>query len=383
MLPACGAVLVATAFVLSVLLCSLTRRVAPRWGLVDKPGGRKAHRQPTPLGGGVALWLTTVLLLALGALLVYAEGSLLPEELARYTAGLRTRGGELLGIMVLATAIMIMGLVDDRVGLSWKLRLTVQAGLATVFVVLWGGVTLFLPPVYKFMTYPLTVLWIVGLTNAFNFLDNMDGLAASVGLIAAALFAAAQAVIGGLFVPAVLAVLIGALGGFLVHNRPPARLFMGDAGSNFLGFLLGTLTVVGTFTKPGQSPWSVLAPPLVMAVPLYDSVSVIVIRLREGRSPFQADRSHFSHRLVERGLTPARAVATIDLVTLAGGLGALLLHRLGTRGAFIVVAQTACLLGLVAVLEFSTTRPERRDEPPKDEGRGAPEVPGAGPVRGG
>jgi UDP-GlcNAc:undecaprenyl-phosphate GlcNAc-1-phosphate transferase len=106
-----------------------------------------------------------------------------------------------------------------------------------------------------------------------------------------------------------------------------------------------------------------------MAVPLYDSASVVFIRIRQGRSPFEADRSHFSHRLVERGLTPARAVATIDLVTLAGGLGALLLHRLGAIGASIVVAQSVCLLGLVAVLEFSTTRPERRDVEAKNESR--------------
>ena len=97
----------------------------------------------------------------------------------------------------------------------------------------------------------MTVLWIVGLTNAFNMLDNMDGLSASVGLIAAALFCGAQLAVGSLFAPAVLLVLVGALAGFLVHNHAPARLFMGDSGSNFLGFLLGALTVVGTFTRDG------------------------------------------------------------------------------------------------------------------------------------
>ncbi len=206
----------------------------------------------------------------------------------------------------------------------------------------------------------MTVLWIVAMTNAFNFLDNMDGLAASVGLIAAALFAGAQVEAGGLFVPAVLLVLVGALGGFLVHNRHPARLFMGDAGSNFLGFLLGALTVAGTFYRYEASPFSVLAPPLVMAVPLYDAASVILIRLREGRSPFLGDRRHFSHRLVGRGLTPPQAVRTIDLVTLAAGLGALLLHRLDAAGACAVVAQAACLLGVVAILEVSAPagRPE-------------------------
>jgi UDP-GlcNAc:undecaprenyl-phosphate GlcNAc-1-phosphate transferase len=205
----------------------------------------------------------------------------------------------------------------------------------------------------------VSVLWIVGLTNAFNMLDNMDGLAAGVGLIASALFAAAQVAVQSLFVPAVLLVLVGALTGFLVHNRHPARLFMGDAGSNFLGFLLGALTIAGTYFRYDRSysPYSVLAPLLVMAVPLYDMTSVIVIRLREGRSPFQGDRRHFSHRLVERGLTPPQAVRTIDLVTLAGGLGALLLHRLTAPGACVVVAQTVCLLGVVALLELSAKRP--------------------------
>ena len=127
------------------------------------------------------------------------------------------------------------------------------------------------------------------------------------------------------------------------------------------GFLLGAMTVVGTFTRdnPGSdySPYGVLAPLLVMAVPLYDTVSVILIRLREGRSPFQADRSHFSHRLVERGLTPPWAVRTIYLVTLSGGLGALLLHRLGGWGAAVVASQTLCVLGVVAILEIKRPRP--------------------------
>jgi UDP-GlcNAc:undecaprenyl-phosphate GlcNAc-1-phosphate transferase len=233
--------------------------------------------------------------------------------------------------------------------------------LAFVLAALGVRITLFWPFTHPLFGGIVTVVWIVGLTNAFNFLDNMDGLAAGVGLIAAFLFAGAQLLTGSLFVPGVLLCLVGALAGFLSYNRFPARLFMGDAGSNFIGFFLGAMTVVGTYYRysPDESPWSVLAPLLVMAVPLYDSASVITIRLREGRSPFQGDRCHFSHRLVERGLTPRQAVRTIDLVTLAGGLGALLLHRLSAFGAIVVVAQTVCLLGVVAILEVSTTSPQR------------------------
>jgi UDP-GlcNAc:undecaprenyl-phosphate GlcNAc-1-phosphate transferase len=366
-----GCLLVAASFALGVGVCALVRRLAPRIGLVDRPGGRKAHRQPTPLGGGAGIWLTVSLVLGAGALVAFLEPSWLPDSVRVHVAGAKARAGSLLGLMLLATIIMLMGLADDFRPLPWRPRLAVQLGLAAAVAVFFGRITLFPPLDAPLIGGVLTVVWIAGLTNAFNFLDNMDGLAASVGLIAALLFAVAQMAVGSLFVPAVLLVLVGALGGFLYHNAPPARLFMGDAGSNFIGFLLGSLTVIGTFTRPysaADSPAGVLVPLLVMAVPLYDSISVMLIRWREGRSLFQADRRHFSHRLVERGLTPPRAVATIDLVTLAGGLGALLLHRLDWSGAAVVLAQTVCLLGVVAVLEVSTNgaRPAEPDRGPRD-----------------
>jgi UDP-GlcNAc:undecaprenyl-phosphate GlcNAc-1-phosphate transferase len=360
-----AAAVTAAAFALGTILSAITIRVAPKLGLVDTPGGRKAHKAPTPLGGGVAIWLTVVLCLGMAAILIEFPPGWLPQEVARHAPGARMELPRLGGILLLATLIMAMGLADDRFGLGWKPRLAMQVGLATLLVA-WLGVrlTLFEPFSHPFVSGAITVLWVVGLTNSFNFLDNMDGLAAGVGLIAASLFVAAQVAVESLFVPAVLLVLIGALGGFLVYNRSPARLFMGDAGSNFLGFMLGTWTVAGTFTREHYSPFSVLTPLLVMAVPLYDTISVILIRIKEGRSPFQPDRSHFSHRLVERGLTAPAAVRTIDLVTLAGGLGALLLHRpeMDALGAAIIVGQALCLLGVIAALEVSR-KTERIDAP--------------------
>lgn len=373
--------LIAVAFGLSAGLGLVVRRVAPRVGLVDRPGGRKAHRRPTPLGGGVAIWLTVVTVLALGAVVVHWHPEGLPEAVRQHAGGLRRREGSLLVMMVLATLILLMGLADDHRPIGWKPRLAVQLGLAAIVAIFLGRVTLFGPLAHPLIGTAVTIVWIAGLTNAFNFLDNMDALAATVGLIAAALFAAAQVAVGERFIPAVLLVLVGALAGFLVHNAPPARLFMGDAGSNFLGFLLGSLTVLGTFTRPydeGDSPAGALAPLLVMAVPLYDSLSVMLIRYREGRSLFQADRRHFSHRLVDRGLSPPRAVATIALVTLASGLGALLLHRLTSwRQAAVVLGQTVCLLGVVATLESTSGSPPPgpprglpHGEPPRGEGPG-------------
>jgi UDP-GlcNAc:undecaprenyl-phosphate GlcNAc-1-phosphate transferase len=357
MIPAAFAIVIVS-MLLCAGLCWVVRIVAPRVGLVDNPGGRKNHKAPTPLGGGIAIWMTLGIVLGSGALVLWLGGDRLPREIAVHIEGAWVRGRELLVIFALATAIMILGLLDDRFHIGWKPRIFVQFLLASIFVLSGDRLTMFQGGgvVTASLMKAVTVLWIVGLTNSFNFLDNMDGLAASVGLIAAFLFVVAQVMVESLFVPAVLLVLIGSLAGFLVHNRPPARLFMGDAGSNLLGFLLGVLTVAGTFTRSRYSPYGVLSPLLVMAVPLYDTASVILIRLREGRSPFQPDRCHLSHRLVDRGLTPARAVATIDLITLAGGLGALLLSRATPFTAAVIVAQTVALLGLVAVLEVSTGR---------------------------
>ncbi len=372
-------VLGGASFGLSALLCGVARRWARSWGFLDRPGGHKGHRAPVPLGGGVAIWLTTVTILALGLLAARVLGpTVLPEAVARHVAGMALRTGELLLLFALATVIMAMGLFDDRISLGWRPRLAIQVGCAVVLAAAGVRVTLFGPFVHPILGAVVTVFWIVGLTNAFNMLDNMDGLAASVGLVAAILFCGAQVAVGSLFVPAVLVVVAGALLGFLVHNYAPARLYMGDAGSNFLGFLLGALTVAGTFTRDesggAYSPYGVLAPLLVMAVPLYDMTSVVLIRLREGRSPFVGDRRHFSHRLVERGLSPPQAVLTIDLVTLAGGLGALLLHRLDAAGALVVMLQTCCLLGVVAILELSTGKTERADVQTRREADGAPEA---------
>jgi len=361
-----GLALFGCAAVASAVLGGLARRYAPALGLLDRPGGHKAHAAPVPLWGGVAIWLALLCTLALAAGLL----PFLPPSLAQYAAGAYSQAGRLLLILGMATVILIMGFADDRYNLDWRIRLGIQ--LATAIVVVLGGVriTLFGPFTHPLLGGLVTVFWIAGLTNSFNMLDNMDGLAAGVGLVVALLFSGAQIAVASLFAPAVLIVLAGGLAGFLVHNHAPARLYMGDAGSNFLGFLLGSLTVAGTFTRDPFSPYSAFAPLLVMAVPLYDMTTVIVIRLLEGRSPFQGDRRHFSHRLVAHGLTPPQAVWTIILITLTSGMGALLLHRMDGWGACVLLAQTGFLLGVVAILEFSAVRAGEADDQTRDEQTG-------------
>jgi UDP-GlcNAc:undecaprenyl-phosphate/decaprenyl-phosphate GlcNAc-1-phosphate transferase len=229
---------------------------------------------------------------------------------------------------------------------------------AVAALVVWRGWRLTMFVDIPWLTQIASVLWIVALVNSFNMLDNMDGLSGGVAAIAAATLAAVlltmpdpQTSAPQLFVAGFLLVLVGALLGFLAHNRPPAKLFMGDAGSYFIGFCVAVATIMATFTGGDLPRHSILVPLCVMAVPFYDMLTVILIRLRQGRSPFEADKNHFSHRLVDLGMTKVQAVLTIYLMTATCGLGALLLHQVDATGAVIVALLVACVLMLVGILE--------------------------------
>jgi UDP-GlcNAc:undecaprenyl-phosphate GlcNAc-1-phosphate transferase len=181
----------------------------------------------------------------------------------------------------------------------------------------------------------------------------MDGLSAGVGAIAAAVFALTAANAGQVFVPVMAWVTAGALAGFLIFNFSPASIFMGDAGSLVIGYTLSVLTILTTYYDPGAGrlPLGVLVPLVVLAVPLYDVISVVVRRMRIGQSPFRGDRRHFSHRLVSRGMTPAGAVLTIYLATAATALPAIVLPRLRWLEAVLLLLQCLCVVLMIAVLE--------------------------------
>jgi UDP-GlcNAc:undecaprenyl-phosphate GlcNAc-1-phosphate transferase len=201
----------------------------------------------------------------------------------------------------------------------------------------------------------LTILWIAAITNAFNFLDNMDGLSAGTAAVCTAAFLVATLSIGQWFVAAALALLLGSLLGFLLHNFPPATIFMGDSGSLLIGLVLGVLTVRTTYL-PGPMPlaegwYAVLAPVMVLALPLYDLIVVSIIRLKRGKSPFVGDTNHFSHRLAGRGMSRRTAVLCIYLATAATSVAAIALPHVSPSFAPLLFLQTLLILGLVALLE--------------------------------
>ena len=363
----------------SMILCWTAAWAVRRWGaqlgLVDQPGKRKIHARPMSTGGGLAIWVGIVGPFAVGQLvlwiLVMFKSSRpeliawLPESIAVHLDGLMSRSLQLWTLLAAGTLLTLLGLLDDLKGIGWKLRLAVEFLVAIVVVHLGWKMSLFVD--IPWLTNTLSVLWIVGLINSFNMLDNMDGLSAGVAAIAAAMLAAVMLMVpdpatGGpqLFVGGFLLVLVGSLLGFLFHNRPPARLFMGDTGSYLIGFLVAVGSLSATFAGTGLPRHAILAPLCVLAVPLYDTITVIAIRLRAGKSPFEGDNNHFSHRLVELGLSRPRAVLTIWLVTATCGLGALLLYQINTFGACLVLLQVVCMLAVIAILEATARRKQRR-----------------------
>jgi UDP-GlcNAc:undecaprenyl-phosphate GlcNAc-1-phosphate transferase len=195
------------------------------------------------------------------------------------------------------------------------------------------------------------VLWITGMANSFNLLDNMDGLSAGVAVISAALLWMMAALQGQVFFGLMLAALAGSASGFLHFNFHPAKCFMGDSGSLFLGYHFGVLTVLGSYVVPGSaSHLPVVVPILVLSIPLYDTFSVMFIRWREGRPLFLGDKRHFSHRLVELGLSHRGAVIFIYLVCFGVGCIALLLPYLTLAGSMIVLVQAFIVYSLITIL---------------------------------
>jgi UDP-GlcNAc:undecaprenyl-phosphate GlcNAc-1-phosphate transferase len=311
------------ALVASLVLTPLIRRFAIRAGCVDQPTSRKFHRQPVALLGGVALCVAFA-----SAVVIMGAAQ-----------------GPLRGVLFGAVFLMLVGIADDTRGMNPRTKLLAQAGAAAIAV--WGGIqTTFLGTPY--LNVPFTVLWIVGITNAFNLLDNMDGLAAGVAMISASTFAvlasrysdvgseqAATAVAA--------AALAGACLGFLRYNLLRASVFMGDAGSMVLGFTLASLAALGSWRSP-TVPTSLLIPTLVLAYPIFDTTFVSVLRLQEGRPLFQGGTDHSSHRLVSLGLGPTEAVLLIYLFALCHALTAALVAAVTFRLSLLALASSAAVL---------------------------------------
>lgn len=322
-------------FVLSLVFglagTPLVRRVALRTGIVDAPSARKIHVSPVPLLGGAAIYLA--FMIALMALSYWV----LPFYLLQ------------LGAIVFGGSFMFfIGLLDDKWGLSPKVKLGAQ-----IIAALWltaTGVRIEVFP-YDFLNWGTTILWVLIITNAINFLDNMDGLASGISTIAAGFFFLAAYMSGQWLVAALGAALAGAAAGFIYHNfgvlRQVQSIFMGDSGALFMGYMLAAIAIKLRFSNNTYFvTWMV--PVLILGLPLFDITLVVFSRLRRRLSPLRGGKDHTSHRLVMLGLSKREAVLVIYMICGVLGVAALIVTGASVSDGYMVGG----LVALVAVWSF-------------------------------
>lgn len=303
----------------------VVRRFAQRVGFLDKPAARKLQKHPIPLMGGVAIYAGFLI-----SLVLFGR-HYLPE---------------LAGILGGATLLSLLGLWDDRVELPAAVKLLGQIAATAGLILTKARIQLGWLP--DWTNIVLTVLWVVGISNAINFLDNMDGLAGGISAVAAAYFMVIAAMNGQYLVSSLAAAVFGACLGFLVFNSRPASIFMGDAGSLFLGFVLAVIGIKLRFpANINTITWMV--PVLVMGVPIFDTALVIVSRSRRGVNPFTtAGKDHTSHRLVRLGFTQREAVFALYLVSCFLGLLAILIMQAAATEAYLAGGLVA-VVGVLAI----------------------------------
>ena len=319
----------ASALIIAIGGTPLVRYAAMRLGILDQPSARKVHLAPVPLMGGAAIYIAFI-----AALAIWGE---------------RSYVNEVVGIFVGATLVSLVGALDDSRGVGSYLKLAFQIAAAAILILSGVQVRLF----DGFMDIVLTLLWIVGITNAFNLLDNMDGLSAGVATVASAFFTLLAAMSGQYLVGTLAAALGGACVGFLVYNWNPARVFMGDTGSLFLGFLLAAVGIKLRFPANSASiTWMI--PVLILALPIFDTSLVFISRLRRGKNPLiTAGKDHLSHRLACISGSQREAVLLCYLVTGATGLVSIFLTQANLQEA-LVLGLGALVVALFALwkLEF-------------------------------
>ena len=338
----------------------MVKGVAARRGFVAHPSADRYHRTAVPLGGGIAIFAAIaaiVLATVVAVKFLAGPGYLdwLGESVVVHAAGFLNKVPQLLIVLAAMSVLFGLGLADDKKHLGPLFKLAVQFAVA-IAAAAFAEIRVEFFIENEIITTILSAFWIVLIINAFNFLDNMDGLSAGIAVIASTVLFTAAVLSGQVFVGSLALVLTGVLLGFLVFNFPPAKVFMGDAGSLVVGFLVALLTMRTTYYHEAQSGgwYAVFMPLVVMAVPLYDFISVTLLRLSQGKSPFVGDTQHFSHRLKKRGLTDTQTVLTLYLATLCTGLGATFLDQVDPLGAILIFTQTFMILAIVAI--FETTR---------------------------
>ena len=346
------------AFLVALVATPVVKSLAFRVGAVDVPkDSRRMHNHPIPRMGGLAIFLGFLL-----SVLLFAD----------LTVQLR---GMLLGSVI----IVVLGIFDDIYALSAKLKLVVQI-VAALVAVFSGNViqTLSNPNVFSadpywdlgWLAIPVTVVWIVAITNAVNLIDGLDGLACGVSTISSMTLLVISLLVSDAPVAILMAALAGSCLGFLPYNLNPAKIFMGDTGSTFLGYILAVVSIQGLFKF--YTIISFAVPFLMLGLPIFDTCFAFIRRIAHGQSPMHADRSHVHHRLIDMGFNQKQAVAVLYIISAILGLSAVVLTTSGPIKAMILLLAL-CFAGALAALIYtgnSGRRGGKREEEASQEADG-------------
>lgn len=331
----------AVSFLIALILTPVVRNLAVKMGAVDVPKDeRRMHRHPIPRMGGLAIFFGFLL-----STLIFVP-----------------LNGQWRGMLLGAVVIVVLGVFDDIYNLRAKFKLVIQIVAAIIPVVAGNVITyvtnpnVFSPEPYwalGWLAYPATVLWIVAMTNAVNLIDGLDGLACGVTSISSLTLLVIALLLGEQWVALLVAGLAGACLGFLPYNMNPAKIFMGDTGSTFLGYVLAVISVQGLFKM--YTLISFVVPFLLFGLPIFDTCFAFIRRIAHGQSPMHADRSHVHHRLIDMGFSQKQAVAVLYVITAILGLSAVVLTTSGAVKAMLLLFAF-CAAGAVALSVFQTTR---------------------------
>ena len=300
--------------------------LAARTGAMDAPDARKVHKKPIPRIGGIGIY--AAFMAAIFSVLSFVE----------VTAEVRT---ELIGLMVGGSLIVLVGVIDDYKNLPAKVKLVGQILAAAVLVIAFDVRIDFITDPFgdyiytEWLAIPVTIFWIVGLTNTVNLIDGLDGLAAGVSTIASITIFLVALQQGILLVAVLTAALAGAAFGFLYYNFNPARIFMGDSGSMFLGYMLAGISVIGAVKSAATI--ALIVPILALGLPILDTTFAIVRRYRGGVPIFKPDKGHLHHRLLDLGFSQRQAVLLMYVISALLGLSAVALTEVSSQFAILIV----------------------------------------------
>ena len=343
-----------TAGILTFLLTPHVKDFAHKVGAIDVPlDGRRMHTQPIPRLGGLAIFMGF-----LASALIFGKWDM-------------TMFSILLGAMI----IVVLGIFDDIVSLGAKFKFLIQV-IAAVIPVCIGGLKIeFFTSFNPFsdnqyfslgiFAVPITIIWIVGITNAVNLIDGLDGLAAGVSSIAAITMLAVGLLTNEIMVAIVMAALAGSCIGFLPYNFNPAKIFMGDTGALFLGFMLATMSIQGFFKFYAVISFAV--PFLILGLPIFDTASAITRRLLQHRSPMSPDRGHVHHKLVDMGFNVKQSVAILYAISGTLGLAAVVLTTSGEAKAMFLIAAVIVVMALASWILFKIPRSHHVRKEQEDE----------------